>query len=94
VVWDATGNPTTKEGLVTLKHHAAQYNLVAKKLRDNFPTYNTELAMAERTIISRLALDFAKSFQADNPNFDPYTFLDRCSPDADLYPLSELWEEQ
>jgi len=42
-------------------------------------------------VIAELALDFAKSFEEDNPIFDPIKFLDACSPDEELYPLSELW---
>lgn len=41
----------------------------------------------------KLALRFAKRFKDDNENFDPLLFLDACSSDADLYPLSELWDE-
>lgn len=40
-----------------------------------------------------LAINLAKRFEKDNPRFDPIRFLDACSPDTDLYPLSELWED-
>jgi hypothetical protein len=40
-----------------------------------------------------LALSFAKRFKEDNPKFDPLKFLDACSPDPDIYPISELWED-
>jgi hypothetical protein len=40
----------------------------------------------------KLALRFARRFEADNERFDPLKFLDQCSPNDELYPLSELWE--
>jgi len=77
----------------TPAHHKAQYNLVAKKLREQFPTSdNTQLQVVMRGQICELAIAFAKSFRRDNPNFDPIRFLDSCSPDPDRYPISELWE--
>jgi hypothetical protein len=46
----------------------------------------------------KLALSLAKRFQDeregyDGFKFDPLRFLDACSPDPELYPLSELWED-
>lgn len=50
--------------------------------------------LAERTALTRLALSFAHRFNDKNiPFFDPLRFLDACSPNTDLYPLSEMWEE-
>lgn len=72
--------------------HKQHYNLVAKKLRTHFPTGDNEhLQIVMRGLICELALDFARSFEEDNPNFDPIKFLDACSPDPDRYPMSELW---
>lgn len=76
------------------KHSRVQYNLVAKKLRDRFPARgNTDSIRLVRGVLIELAMEFAKSFQADNPEFDPILFLDQCSPNPDLYPISELWAE-
>lgn len=47
---------------------------------------------AARLALVNLALDMAKRFQADNEDFKPLIFLDRCSPNPELYPLSELWD--
>lgn len=74
------------------KHTRVQHNLVAKRIRDRFPTSNTEDAKIGRHYLSLLALDFAGSFVDDNPSFDPIKFLDACSPDYDMFPMSELWE--
>jgi len=80
------------------KFHELHYNFVAKRIRENFPLRegNTSVAkigiIAARGAITVLALDFAKSFKKDSDSFDPLRFLDRCSPDVDTYPLSELLE--
>jgi len=76
-------------------HHKATYNLVAKKIRDQFPTTsNDHLQVVMRGLLCELAIDFADSFKRDNPErFDPIRFLNACSPDVDLYPISELWNE-
>jgi len=41
--------------------------------------------------IINLAIELAKRFTLDNEDFDPCVWLDRCSPDPELYALSELW---
>jgi hypothetical protein len=46
-----------------------------------------------RTVLALLALDAARRFKEDNPEFDHLKWLDQCSPDPTLYPLSELWED-
>lgn len=54
--------------------------------------------MIKRGVLSALALSMAVRFKADSDAaeeglaFNPIRFLDACSPDTDLYPLSELWE--
>jgi len=76
------------------------YNALAKEIRELYPAHievsksraGEELA-AYRTILVVLALNLAKRFKVDNPRFDPVRFLDACSPNVDLYPLSELWED-
>lgn len=85
------------------KFHALHYNFVAKRLRNHYPMDSvygertvTRLVenTAVRRVIENIALEFAQKFLKDNPGFDPVKFLDQCSPDKDLYPLSELWEIQ
>lgn len=80
------------------------FNAIAKEIRDVFPTREpenpnsmagrriNELNTIESAILTTLALNLAKRFNRDNPNFDPHKFLDACSPDTTLYSLSELWE--
>jgi len=82
------------------KFHQLHYNFVAKRLRNHYPAdggsiSDTDLIhkMGARTAIENLALEFAQRFKLDNLNFDQYAFLDQCSPDPDVIPLSELWEE-
>ncbi len=89
------------KSMFTRQHH----NALAKEIREVFPTQEPsredstagrkqiELNLIERAVLTTLALNLAKRFQADNPRFDPLKFLDECSPNTDLYPLSELWEE-
>lgn len=86
--------------------HVAHYNAIAKEIRGIFPAKEPErpdsvagrkmheLNLIERGILTILALNLCKRFQADNPAFDPIKFLDACSPNTDLYPLSELWENE
>lgn len=80
------------------KHTRVQHNLVAARIREVFPTGSIfsdkkqrEEEMIERAVLARLAIKFAESFSKDNPNFDSLKFLDACSPDVDMFPLSELW---
>jgi hypothetical protein len=85
------------------KFNAVTYNMVAKQLRENFPgwlegedsewyRHQKEKVLIQRGVITNLALEFAQRFQKDNPDFDPIRFMDQCSPDEELFPLSELWE--
>ena len=73
------------------KYHAKFYNFVAKRIRTQFPMEPS--CGRERTIITTLALEFAVKFAEDNVQFDPLQFLDQCSPDPSVFPLSELWED-
>lgn len=86
------------------KFNAKDYNFVAKRLRENFPIDTPPDQMTnpaanvgthlQRGVVVEIAIDFAKKYQEDNPNFDPLQFLDQCSPDTDRYPFSELWENK
>ena len=86
---------------MTAKFHKMHYVFVAKRIRENFdPSDGYEsatsklIATTNRAVLADLALDFARSFKEDNPSFDPLKFLDACSPDYDLFPLSELWDDE
>lgn len=69
------------------------YKAIAEEIRELYPIeLHDTFAIAERGVLTTLALNLAKRFAEDNPNFDPHRFLDACSPNTDLYPLSELWE--
>lgn len=84
------------------KFHALHYNFVAKRLREEYDTSrDTDSGVAKVIRLSHnatlhdLALSFARAFKRDgNPNFDPLQFLDACSPDTELYPFSEMWEDE
>lgn len=67
------------------------WNLVAKILRERFPEEFHTMPV-EREVVVDLALTFAERFMQDE-GFDPLKFLDQCSPNPDLYPFSELWEQ-
>ena len=75
--------------------HRHHYNFVAKRLRNHYPdgSTNDSVILMMRGVVEDIALEFAKKFQEDNPDFNPTQFLDQCSPDPDVYPLSELWED-
>ena len=82
------------------------YNAIASEIRAHFPVEwsehdRFEIPMSEsmqnkanlqRGVLVSLSLDLARRFKDDNEEFDPIKFLDACSPNVDLYPLSELWE--
>lgn len=75
-------------------HH---YNVIAKRFRERFPVDSPPMDQKERcqrAILATLALNFAERLKQDNDNFDPIKFLDACSPNPELYPLSELWEDE
>src|SRR5580765_6179720 len=87
------------------KFNQLHYNFVAKRLRLNFERYldDNEYSIRDNStrnkvrnaccsVVVNIAMDFAESFREDNPSFDPLVFLDQCSPNTDMYPLSELWE--
>jgi hypothetical protein len=88
-------NVGMKCGPAMSKFSAKDYNYVAKRFRENFPDDpdNTPDVLLKRHMLVVLMLDFAEGYLKDNPRFDPLKFLDVCSPNADLYPLSELWED-
>jgi hypothetical protein len=85
------------------KFNKKDYNFVAKRLRENFPSpeasemswYDKRKEVQTRQrIVAEVAIDFAKAYKKDNPQFDPLQFLDACSSDVDRFPLSELWEDE
>jgi hypothetical protein len=79
------------------KFNRLHYNFVAKRIREIFPMGDTEedrvYGTVERVTLSKLAINFAKAFQKDDPDFDAVKFLNACSPDTGVYPLGDLWEE-
>ena len=88
----------------TYRFSAVHHNTIAKEIREHFPIddiasfdWSSEVKRKEnmiaRGVLGDLALSFAKRFKQDNNRFNPIKFLDACSPDTDLYPLSELWED-
>ena len=82
----------------------AHYNAIAKDMRTEFELAATgyesyepsdpeaKVYHARASAFCDLAITFAKRFVVDNDQFDPIKFLDQCSPNTDLYPLSELWD--
>lgn len=85
----------------TGKYHAMYYNFIAKRIRENFDMGGQDdtavmrlMSQTNRAVLTDLAMDCAVKFKEDNPSFDPYKFLDQCSPDPDLYPLSEVWQRR
>jgi len=75
--------------------HTAHYNIIAAQIRKRYEaaTHIGEGGNEAERTLEELALSLSKRFKEDNERFDPLMFLDACSPDPDIYPLSELWEE-
>jgi hypothetical protein len=78
--------------------HRGHYEVIASRIREEltkqeqvFIPGSPTLASARNALID-LALSLANRFALDNYEFSAEVFLDRCSPDPELYPLSELWE--
>jgi hypothetical protein len=79
----------------TPKFHAVMYNMTAKRIREQlqaFPNRRTDYEIGWTNGMIEIALEFARAFRNDNPHFDPLWFLDACSPDPEVYPISELWD--
>lgn len=71
------------------------YNIIAKQFRTRLTLYNQQpdyLHKEIRAVLVELALSLALRFSADNSEFQAERFLDRCSPDSEKYPISELWD--
>lgn len=89
--------------------HRAHYNIIAARIKSQLDSYykknphefygrlvtrsKRELIFVRSDALTKLALSMAARFVEDNPEFDPIKWLDQCSPDPDLYPLSELWAD-
>jgi len=74
------------------------WNAIAKDIRTELKMYdeNIEHTNPVRVIHFRtmegLALALAERFSIDNDEFDPVGWLDKTSPNPELYPFGELWE--
>lgn len=79
--------------------HRAHYNIIAAQFRNMYretlpgARERSSMDFLAQRVIEEMALRLAYRFQKDNERFDPLRFLDACSPDTSLYPLSELWDE-
>lgn len=86
--------------------HRGHYEVIAARIReqlepilkaehffDDYAQYNeqVEKSRLQSGALINLAISLAKRLQLDNEEFDPVIFLNRCSPDPEQYPLSELW---
>jgi hypothetical protein len=85
--------------------HKGHYEVIAGRFRKALEPYmsdevtnneavdtDTIILMSVRSALVVLAVEFAKRLQADNSDFIPEMFLNRCSPNPEKYPLGELWE--
>lgn len=87
--------------------HTGHYEVIAKQFRTALETHTSDLEnerqhnqnpevlrmiSSARNALVTLALSLAKRLALDNDEFDPIKFLDRVSPNPDVYPLSELWD--
>jgi hypothetical protein len=81
------------------------YEIIAARFRHALEPYMSEASqnldfsevgseiLSVRAALVFLAVDFARRLQADNEDFLPEVFLNRCSPNMDKFPLGELWKE-
>lgn len=78
--------------------HRAHHNILAAQIRRQFEIYMSNAgghspALNSVFVVNNLALALAARLLEDNDNFEPIEFLNACSPNQELYPLSELWED-
>lgn len=81
--------------------HRGHWEVIAARFRHeldykyatyaNYGTFEIEVQRAQRNALIDLAIALGQRFALDNEEFDPLVWLDRCSPDPENYPLSELW---
>lgn len=71
------------------------HNFVAKRIREDFPTDHDKdtITLVKRGTLVDLSLRCALGFLRDNPNFNPLKFLQACSPDPEVWPIQELWNQ-
>lgn len=85
-----------------VKFDRQHYNALAKLFRENFPqeikpedmvnpleNLNKRIKREQHVL---MIVELAEYFVKGDPGFKPLKFLDACSPDTDVYPLSELWD--
>jgi hypothetical protein len=83
--------------------HRAHYNIIAARINEqatdviqrfNDKTWTVTQFDASMLTLENLALALAHSLAKDNLDFLPVLFLNKCSPNTDLYPWGELWNEE
>jgi hypothetical protein len=60
--------------------------------KEPWHTNQLEKTQLQINAVVNLALAMARRLQLDNHDFDPVIFLDKCSPDSERYPISELYD--
>lgn len=83
-----------KSDINAKKFHRGHYEIIAARFREALTPYlgkDSDHDIGAKNALINLALSMAVRFQADSEDFDALIFLDRCSPDDQVYPLSELW---
>jgi len=78
--------------------HRAHYNIIAARISeqaiDAEQRYERDEIRIALDTLEHLALALAHSLAKDNLDFLPVLFLNKCSPNTDLYPWGELWDEE
>jgi|SRR6516165_7283230 hypothetical protein len=93
------GRSTRMESCISLaatKFTQQHFNAIAKDFREQLARYpgNSHDSLVARGALVALAIRMVQRFKDDNPRFEPLKFLAACSPDNELYPLQELWEDE
>ena len=85
--------------------HRGHYSVVAKTIRETYTELievpSVEMTMeevvryrlAQSQVVYDIMLRFVERFVVDNDEFAPLKFLEACSPDNDMFPFTELWDE-
>jgi hypothetical protein len=73
--------------------HKGHYNILATTIKEEIKAHMNDESYEGRNALILYSFRLAKRLQKDNELFDAKKFVDACSPDAEQYPFSELYDE-
>lgn len=73
---------------------AKQFQLTILEIDGSLEDTGTDKHLKHACIrsVCDVAVKIAYRLKEDDPEFDPVWFLNKCSPDVDIWPIGELWQ--